>query len=62
MALYLTEDTDLAAVADAIRAKGGTAAPLSFPEGFVSAIEDIRGDIPSNYGLITWDGSVLTVS
>lgn len=41
MAEYLTNDTDLGAVADAIRAKGGTSAPLEFPDGFVDAIEDI---------------------
>lgn len=35
---YLTTDADLKAVADAIRAKGGTSAPLTYPDGFVSAI------------------------
>ena len=38
MATYLTTDTDLAAVANAIRAKGNTNALLSYPNGFVSAI------------------------
>lgn len=42
MANYLTTDTDLAAVADAIRAKGGTNDPLSFPQGFVDAIDAIE--------------------
>lgn len=42
MANYLTTDTDLEAVADAIRNKGGTSAPLSFPQGFVDAIGDIE--------------------
>jgi hypothetical protein len=39
--LYLTSDQELGAVADAIRAKGETSAPLEFPTEFVSAIEDI---------------------
>lgn len=41
MANYLTTDTDLTSVADAIRTKGGTSAALAFPAGFVQAIADI---------------------
>lgn len=41
MSDYLVTDTELTSVADAIRAKGGTSANLSFPTGFVSAINDI---------------------
>lgn len=41
MAEYLTNTTDLTAVADAIRVKGGTTAPLVYPDGFVSAINAI---------------------
>lgn len=41
MSNYLATDTDLTAVADAIRTKGGTSASLAFPAGFVSAIADI---------------------
>ena len=41
MSEYLTNTTDLTAVADAIRAKGGTSAPLAYPSGFVSAIQAI---------------------
>ena len=41
MANYLTTDSELTAVADAIRAKGNTDAPLVYPTGFVSAIENI---------------------
>lgn len=40
---YLVNETDLIAVADAIREKGGTTEPLSFPAGFVSAIQAIGG-------------------
>ena len=39
---YLTNDTDIKKVADAIRAKGGTSAPLAYPNGFVSAIQAIK--------------------
>ena len=35
-------DANLTSVADAIRAKGGTSEPLSFPEGFISAVEGIQ--------------------
>lgn len=42
MAEYLTNTADLTAVADAIRAKGGTASQLVYPSGFVSAIQAIE--------------------
>lgn len=35
---YLTNDVDLKKVADAIRTKGGTTAPLVFPDGFSAAV------------------------
>ena len=35
-------DADLAAIADAIRAKGGTSDALAFPNGFKSAVEAIE--------------------
>ena len=35
-------DANLTSVADAIRAKGGTSEPLSFPDGFVNAVEGIQ--------------------
>ena len=41
MANYIATDTDLTAVANAIRTKGGTSAQLVFPSGFVSAVEAI---------------------
>lgn len=47
---YLTTDTDLTSVANAIRTKGGTSAQLSFPTGFVSAINAI----PTGGGGGTW--------
>lgn len=42
MANYLATDTDLTAVANAIRTKGGTSAQLAFPQGFVDAIAAIQ--------------------
>ena len=41
MANYLVTDTELTSVANAIRTKGGTTAQLSFPTGFVSAVNAI---------------------
>lgn len=41
MSDYLAKSDDLIAVADAIRTKGGTEAPLTFPDGFVAAIENL---------------------
>lgn len=39
---YLTNTSELTAVADAIREKGETSAPLTYPFGFASAIADIQ--------------------
>lgn len=38
---YITTDTELTSIANAIRTKGGTLAQLTYPAGFVSAIEAI---------------------
>lgn len=47
MADFLVKDTSLTAVADAIREKGGTTAPLSFPAGMAKAVRNIQsgGDL-----------------
>ncbi len=42
---YTTTSDELAAIADAIRAKGGTSAPLVFPTGFITAINSISGGV-----------------
>ena len=58
MANYITTDTDLTSVADAIRAKGGTSAALTYPTGFVSAIENIPtggGNSGTGYDVIFYD-------
>ena len=55
MAEYLTNTTDLTKVASAIRAKGGTSAPLIYPDGFVTAIESIQAGGGANE-LLEWFG------
>lgn len=66
MAEYLTNTADLTAVADAIRAKGGTSDPLVYPDGFVTAIGNIQtgsGTTPGTPGGITfydYDGTIVT--
>lgn len=39
---YLVQGASLTAVADAIREKGGTTAPLSFPAGMAEAVRNIQ--------------------
>ena len=65
MAEYLTNTADLTAVADAIRAKGGTSDPLVYPDGFVSAIQAIPSGgssapvSPSDITFYDYDGTVV---
>lgn len=50
MAEYLVQGTSLTTVADAIRERGGTTAPLSFPDGMAEAVRNIQsggGDLSS---------------
>ena len=49
MAEYITTDTDLTSIANAIRTKGGTSAQLAFPAEFISAIEAISGGGGGDY-------------
>lgn len=49
MADYKVTDTQLTAIADAIRAKTGSNASLAFPTGFVSAIGGISGGLSLTY-------------
>lgn len=46
---YAVNSADLTAVADAIRAKGGTSGALAFPGGFVSAVETIQAGGGDNH-------------
>lgn len=43
MADYIVKDTELTSVANAIRTAGGTNSLLNFPNGFVSAVNNISG-------------------
>lgn len=43
--VYTTQASSLTAIADAIRAKGGTSAALTYPDGFIDAIENISGGV-----------------
>jgi len=56
---YIATDTELTAVADAIRSKGGTSASLEWPSGFSSAIAAIptSGDVPTGTISITANGT-----
>ena len=54
---YITTEVDIKKVANSIRTKGGTSAPLVYPDGFVSAIQaipsggsDIPVPVPVNMG------------
>lgn len=61
MVKYRVTGAALTGVADAIRAKGGTSAPLAFPAGFVSAIGAIstapvlQSKTATENGLVTAD-------
>ena len=64
MADYLTNDTDLTAVANAIRTKGGTTAPLEFPDEYIQAINDIQGGggggaSKKQINFIDYDGTIV---
>ena len=52
MAEYLAKSEDLTAVADAIRAKGGTDAQLTFPDGFVGAVQAIPAGTTITDGIV----------
>lgn len=62
MAEYLTNDTDLKKVADAIRAKGGTSAQLVYPAGFVSAIQTIQTGVTPQLVVTTRVGATVTAT
>ena len=40
---YIVKDTELTSVANSIRTAGGTSSLLTFPNGFISAIDNISG-------------------
>ena len=56
MAIKTVQDSSLTYVANAIRTKGGTSAPLEFPTEFVSAIQNIPTVTPTGTLNITTNG------
>ena len=62
MAKRMTDTANLTAVADAIRAKGGTSVQLIYPSGFVSAIQAIQTGITPKLVVNADVGAVVHVS
>lgn len=58
MANYVTTDTELTGVANAIRTRGGTTAALAYPTGFSNAISAI----PDTTYSLSKSGSSLTLT
>lgn len=58
---YIVSDTDMTSVADAIRTKGNTQAPLEFPSGFESAIANLGGDDSTLVELIDRSITEITI-
>ena len=56
MADYIVKDTELTSVANAIRTAGGTSSLLTFPNGFISAINNI-----STYTKIVTTGTLANI-
>lgn len=48
---YLVDGADMTTVADAIREKGGTTAPLSFPAGMAEAVRNIQSGADLSLGI-----------
>ena len=62
MAEYLTNTTDLTAVANAIREKGGTSKQLASPDGFVAAIQASQTGAPLQIAVTTNAGATVTAT
>lgn len=62
MAEYLTNDTDLKKIADAIRTKNKTSAALSYPDGYVSAINAITTGTELKIVVSATTGSTVTAT
>lgn len=65
MANYITTDTELTNIANAIRAKGGTSAQLEYPNDFITAIQAIEANnseipSPTTSWEIVFSGTVTT--
>ena len=62
MAEYLTNTTDLTLVANAIRTKGGTTELLTYPDGFVIAIQDIQTGTELQIIVTVTSGATVTAT
>lgn len=62
MAEYLTNDIELTSVADAIREKGGTSDPLTYPDGFASAVRAIQTGIVLRLIVTVSAGATVTAT
>lgn len=62
MAEYLTNTTDLAKVASAIREKGGTSDSLVYPDGFVTAIQAIQTGTELKIVVSVTSGATVTAT
>lgn len=62
MAEYLTNTTDLTLVANAIRTKGGTTEPLTYPDEFVTAIQAISLGIVPQLIVTVSAGAMVTAT
>lgn len=62
MAEYLTNDTDLKKVADAIREKGGTTEKLTYPGGFAAAVGTIPTGIAPQLIVTASAGATVTAT
>ena len=59
---YLTNDIELTSVADAIREKGGTSDPLTYPDGFASAVRAIQTGIVPQLIVTVSAGATVTAT
>lgn len=59
---YLTNDIELTSVADAIREKGGTSDPLTYPDGFASAVRAIQTGIVPQLVVTVSAGAIVTAT
>lgn len=59
---YLTNDIELTSVADAIREKGGTSDPLTYPDGFASAVRAIQTGIVPQLVVTVSTGATVTAT
>lgn len=59
---YLTNDIELTSVADAIREKGGTSDPLTYPDGLASAVRAIQTGIVPQLIVTVSAGATVTAT